>query len=326
MPEDFVIARNPDADSRLPYLVRIPLGGGLLVKARETWPRTQAVYCHPAEDWPDAPAIVERVPVRFCGRRGAAIDLVLDRARENRSQFVFTVARGREVIFWQTARVVRKARPAVRTPTARSAGAEDLCVLVDDQEKYPYRFAGLHVQTERRRLPAGDYAVELDGQIVCAIERKTLVDLISSLSRGRLGFVVTELATLPRAAVVVEDRYSGLFKQMNVRGSVVAEALAELQVRWPAVPVVFCETRPLAEQWAYRFLAAARAEIGGLAETARRELELPLAPALMPRPPTAAEIRQWALGTGLPVSARGGRLPREVLEAFEAAHGVTLGN
>jgi hypothetical protein len=37
----------------------------------------------------------------------------------------------------------------------------------------------------------------------------------------------------------------------------------EVQVRWPNVPIVFCETRPLAEDWTYRFLAAAR----GWAET-----------------------------------------------------------
>jgi hypothetical protein len=33
--------------------------------------------------------------------------------------------------------------------------------------------------------------------------------------------------------------------------------LAELQVRWPTIPIVFCETRPLAEEWTYRYLAAA---------------------------------------------------------------------
>lgn len=37
----------------------------------------------------------------------------------------------------------------------------------------------------------------------------------------------------------------------------VADGLAELQIRWPNVPMVFCETRQLAEEWTYRFLAAA---------------------------------------------------------------------
>ena len=96
------MARNPEDGSSLPYLVRLPLpDGAVVLKVRDVWPRTAAVYCHRAVEWPNEPDIVERVPVRDCRRRGAAVDLVLDRARENRSQFVVTKARGRDVIFWQ---------------------------------------------------------------------------------------------------------------------------------------------------------------------------------------------------------------------------------
>ena len=78
---DFVIARNPDEASSLPFLVRLPLGrDGIALKVRETWPRTSKVYCHRADDWPDDLDVIERIPVRWCIRRGAAIDLVLDRA------------------------------------------------------------------------------------------------------------------------------------------------------------------------------------------------------------------------------------------------------
>jgi hypothetical protein len=49
------------------------------------------VYCHPLDEgWPAAAEVLEEVPVRRCARRGRAVDLVLDRARHNRSQFVFT--------------------------------------------------------------------------------------------------------------------------------------------------------------------------------------------------------------------------------------------
>ena len=119
--------------------------GGLAFKAGGTWPRTNAVYCHPIEDLPGDVEVLERVPVRSCVRRGAAINLVLDRGREHRSQFVFTTARRRE------------------------------------------------------------------------------------------------------------DRYAAVFKQDRVRPAVVADALAELQVTWPAIPIVFADTRPLAEEWTYRF-------------------------------------------------------------------------
>ncbi|MEO5851928.1 MAG: hypothetical protein ABIQ15_05395, partial [Nocardioides sp.] len=113
VPEDFVIARNAEPGSTLPYLLRIPLGDGIILKAKDTWPRTGKVYCHRVEEWPADAEIIERVRVRSCVRRGAAIDLVLDRGRENRSQIVVTNARGRQMIFWQTARTSKQARPAV---------------------------------------------------------------------------------------------------------------------------------------------------------------------------------------------------------------------
>jgi hypothetical protein len=101
--------------------MRLPLAGGMVFRRSGTWPRTTALYCHPvaADDWPAEPDVVERVPLRSCARRGAAIDLVLDRGRENRSQIVFTKARGRDVVFWQSPRTRKQARPNVRTPTAR---------------------------------------------------------------------------------------------------------------------------------------------------------------------------------------------------------------
>ena len=77
--DDLLVAHNPDPDSSLPYLVRIPLGpSGIVVKARETWPKASKVYCHRADGWPGDAEIVERHPVRSCTRRGPAIHLVLD--------------------------------------------------------------------------------------------------------------------------------------------------------------------------------------------------------------------------------------------------------
>ena len=263
----FEVARNPDAASRLPYLVRLPLpGGDLVLKARAPWPRTGAVYCHPADgEWPDPPEdeLVERVPVRSCRRRGGAIDLVLDRPREHRSQLVFTRVRGRQVIFWQSPRTARAARPGVRVPGRRAAGLERLTILVDTRERYPWRFASQRaVSTERRALPAGDYAVEAPGgELLAVVERKTLADLSGSLVDGSLSYLLAELAALPRAAVVVEDRYAGVFKLEHVQPGFVADLLGALAVRYPAVPVVFCDTRPLAQEWAYRCLGAAVAEL-----------------------------------------------------------------
>jgi ABC-type Zn uptake system ZnuABC Zn-binding protein ZnuA len=248
---ELVIARNPDPDSTLPYLLRLPIADGLVFRVKGTWPRTSALYCHPVPvtDWPAEPEVVERVPLRACTRRGASIDVVADRGREQRSQIVFTTARGREMVFWQSPRTRKQARPDVRVPTARAAGIDELEIVVDAHERYPYAFAGQRARTVQRALPCGDYGITVGGRLVASVERKSLDDLVSSLSSGRLRFALGELAALPRAAVVVEDRYSKVFAQTRVRPAQVADGLAELQVRWESVPIVFCENRKLAEEW-----------------------------------------------------------------------------
>lgn len=330
-----LIARNPEPDSSLPYLMLVPTAGGLVFRTKGTWPRTSAIYCHPVprSEWPDEPELVEEIPLRACERRGGAIDIVADRGRESRSQLVFTTARGREMVFWQAPRTSRQARPNVRVPTARAAGLPQLAIVVDAHERYPYTFAHQQVITERRALRCGDYGVELDGALVAAVERKTLTDLVSSLTSGRLRFALAELATLGRAAVVVEDRYSQVFAQEHVRPALVADGLAELQVRWPGVPLVFCETRALAQEWTYRYLAAALAWLTGEPDAERRVTEVPerepsSAADAATNPSTAgpstsgpstAEIRAWALLQGHSVADRG-RLRPDVVAAWRAAH------
>lgn len=327
--DDFVIALNPEEGSTLPYLLRIPLGSnGVVLKSRETWPRTSKVYCHRAEEWPADAEIVERVPVRSCERRGASIDLVLDRGRENRSQFVMTRIRGgREAVFWQTSRTTRQARPNVGVPRARAAGLSDLEIVVDSHEQYPYKFSHQQVATRRAPLQAGDYGVIEDGQLVASVERKSLVDLVSTLTSGRMKYVLADLAALHRAAVVIEDRYSQVFKLERVRPAIVADGLAEVQVQWPNVPIVFCETRSLAEEWTYRFLAAARIAHAESDASALVSADWAEAGDLAPAPVAAraqtsapaqganAEIRRWARSNGYVVSDRG-RLRADVVDAF----------
>ncbi len=321
---DLLIARNPDPDSTLPYLLRLPLGErGLVFRTKGTWPRTSALYCHPvpASDWSDDLEVLEKVPLRACTRRGAAIDVIADRSREHRSQIVFTTGRGREMVFWQSPRTRKQARPDIRLPTARASGVDELEIVVDAHERYAYRFAGQHVRTVQRGLACGDYAIVVGGVLVAAVERKSLPDLVSSLTSGRLRFALGELATLPRAAVVVEERYSRVFALDRVRPALVADGLAELQVRWPSIPVVFCETRKLAEEWTYRYLAAAHAwaegELPAQARIGAGEavpLDAPPQPA-----PSTAEVRAWARDQGLPVPDRG-RLRPEVHQAWLDAH------
>lgn len=321
---ELIIARNPDENSRLPYLLRLPQpGGDLLFRTSGTWPRVKALYCHPVslDEWPADAAIVERSELRSCQRRGGAIDVILQRARENRSQLVFTTARGRDVVFWQAPRTRKQARPNVRTPTARAQGIDALHILVDSHERYAYQFRTQQASTAQRALPCGDYGLEVDGQLVASVERKSLADLVSSLTNGKLRYQVADLAALPRAAVVVEDRYSGVFKLNYVRPAVVADGLAELQIRWPNVAIVFCETRQLAEEWTYRFLAAAHTwastESAALQRISLAKIDIAQA-AAAPGPSTA-EVRAWARTAGLPVPDRG-KLRPDIWQAWHDAN------
>ncbi len=267
MAELFRIAQNPDPGSKLPYPLWLPAQDGpLVLKARETWPRTAKVYCHRAEAWPEPTelVLVEEVAVRECLRRGRAIDLVLDRPRQHRSQFVFTRLKdGREAIFWQTSRTVTGVRPGLRLPTRRASGTETLTVLKDTRERYGYRFANQQASVDPQPLPVGDYGVAIDGEVVASVERKSLDDFATSAIEASLSFVMAELATLPRAAVVVEGRYADLFTREHVPAGYLADLVAQLQVRYPSVPIVFCGSRKLAEEWTFRFLGAARAELRG---------------------------------------------------------------
>ena len=81
---------HPDPESRLPYMIWLPIDSGLVLKARETWPRASRFFCaQDATPWNESGGVLDDVPVVLCRRRGAAIDQVLDRASLLHSQFVF---------------------------------------------------------------------------------------------------------------------------------------------------------------------------------------------------------------------------------------------
>ena len=210
VPDDLLIAPQYRGGFVAPLPSTNHLGAaGIVLKNRDTWPRTSKVYCHRAADWPADAEVILRLPVRRCTRRGAAIDLVLDRARENRSQFVITRARGREMIFWQSPKTAKQARPGVHIPTSRAHG-QVLEILIDSGEKYPYRFSGQHARTVRERLACGRTTRSAcrqhrgrcraqDGQRLDLVDDQRADEVSMGAGRG------------PRAAVVVEEGYSKIF-------------------------------------------------------------------------------------------------------------------
>jgi ERCC4 domain len=260
----FVVARNPDAASRLPYLLHLPLaGGGLWLKAKDSWPRTARVYCHELPRPPDPDIeIVQRVAVIICARRGPAIDLILARGLNKRSQFVFTMWRGRNLIFWQTAKTARSVKPGLRVPSGRALPGQPF--YADTRERYGYSFSAHGGKVERRALPVGDYAAIQDGKIIGVVERKTIEDFATSLVDGSLTFAMAELAAIPAAAIVVEAPYSALLDYAHTRSGLIPTLVSRLLIRYPQVSINFLESHKVAEEWTYRYLLAAYANGGAM--------------------------------------------------------------
>jgi ERCC4-type nuclease len=93
--------------------------------------------------------------------------------------------------------------------------------------------------------------------VIAVVERKTPEDFAKSMIDGSLNYALAELAALPAAAVVVEQRYGALLDNEHAQPGWLLELVARLQVRYPTVPIVFADSRKLAEEYTYRYLAAA---------------------------------------------------------------------
>ncbi|MGI8775130.1 MAG: ERCC4 domain-containing protein [Actinomycetota bacterium] len=171
---------------------------------------------------------------------------------------MFTEVRGRPAIFWQTQKTVRSANPGARVPRRRSI--RELHIVIDTRERYPFRFSSREVTTSRAALVAGDYAVGDPQRPTAVVERKTLENFVTCLSDGSLAFQMQRMSEMPLSAVVVEGRYSELFRLQHVDPSWIADVLARLNARYPEIQVTFADSRKFAEEWTHRFLATAAAD------------------------------------------------------------------
>jgi len=308
---ELIVAVNPNTASKLAFLLLVPYRGGLLLGTTGTWPRAKSLYCRPLPPyaWPESPQVLDRCAMLSCERRGSSIDLVLDRARENRSQLVFTTCRGREAVFWQSMRCTTQYRARPLPPASAAAGITRLEIIVDTREQEGYDFSYQPVRVVRHKLACGDYGVGVDGRLAPAVERKSIPDLASSLADRRLEYALAHLAAVPHAAVVVEDDYSQLFALEYLRENHVADRLARLQVHYPAIPIVFTGTRGLAEEWVYRFLSAAREWVVNEPPARARVDRVGLSTAKSPAArnpvaysPSESAVRAWARTVGLAVA------------------------
>ncbi|HEC63481.1 MAG TPA: hypothetical protein ENI38_03750 [Candidatus Acetothermia bacterium] len=252
---------------RFPYRLTITRGGEvvLALRTQDRWPGSQGnIFCLPEEgrEFPPPTGVLERVPVVSLRRYGKRLSVVLDRPTHRRCDFLFLKKPYKnrpgeyEQVFWQTQQGLRERRPRVRF-TVRPP--RHMHIVIDTRERYPWRFTGCRV--ERQRLPVGDYALLVRGEIRAVIERKTFANLVRDLSdlrvlHQRLG----ELSAYPAPALAVEAHYADFLrsdrvKPLNVRYCV--QALAELVVLHPGLAIQFLGNRKLANAWALSYFSAA---------------------------------------------------------------------
>lgn len=260
----FVVARNPKSDTRLPYLLYLPVAGEgpLVLATSDTWPHGRDLFCLQlgVENWPTQLEVLDTAPVQSCWRAGKAVHLILKRRQRRRSMFIWTESRGRTLVFWRTQQTMQAARPGIRVPAARGLEKRTLSVAVDHRERHPWKFPRQHARTEQRELPVGDYGVFFGDTLVAVVERKSMTDLMNAVSSGTLRMQLAELSRLPRSILVVEGRLSALVKaekEVGVSPGWLLNVIAALQAEYPAVQWLFAETRSIAQDVAYRWLSAA---------------------------------------------------------------------
>ena len=253
---------------RFPYRLTILQGEEVILQLRvqERWPGPQGqIFCMREEmrEWPPPLEEVERVPVISLRRYGKRLSVVLDRGTNKRCDFLFLKKRYKnregeyEQIFWRTQRALQERRPKVRL-TAR--GDLFMHILIDTNERYPWRFSGC--KTSRERLPAGDYALKGEEELLAVIERKTLDNFLGELNNmAVLHQKLGELESFRYSALVIEAPYADLLNPRKVapwRPSFVAKAIGEIFALHPSLHIVFVENRKIAQEWALRFFAALR--------------------------------------------------------------------
>ncbi|MGH7629090.1 MAG: ERCC4 domain-containing protein [Gemmatimonadales bacterium] len=256
---------------RFPYRVAIEQGGRLVAafRAQARWPGPgQQIFCLRERELDPAEPLepVERVPVAHLGRVGRKLTIVLDRPNRKRCEFL-TIQKSRkdgagpyEQVFFRTESGIRAHRSRSRVELA--TGDAPLHVVVDSAERYPWRFPGATL--ERRKLPAGDYAL-LDGQRIAAlVERKSFDNLLGDIGAVQaLHQQLADLASHEGAALVIEADYRDFLDPARLAGrwpaAHLARVLGEIAALHPRLPVVYAGNRKLANAWTERFFTATAA-------------------------------------------------------------------
>lgn len=119
-------------------------------------------------------------------------------------------------------------------------------VLIDTREQRPLRFKPeLEVDCGTATLPAGDYSVRGFTALI-ALERKSVPDLIGTLTKGRerLEVELDKLEQYRWKAILVEGRRgdveAGIYRSLATPQSIIG-SLRAIWMRW-GVPTFWCDS------------------------------------------------------------------------------------
>jgi len=134
-----------------------------------------------------------------------------------------------------------------------------LTIIVDTREQTPWSFSGYgDVRVITAGLKSGDYSLAGHEHRI-ALERKSLPDLVGSLSTGRARFEreMERLAAMEFAAVLVEASAQDIV-QHNYRSAMNPASVMQSIFAWTVrhrVPFLFCGSRAHAEYTAHGLLS-----------------------------------------------------------------------
>ena len=255
--------------SNFPYSIYIEgeQGKFLSLKSKERWPGAgKNIFCK-WEGWveeKDIPSTepIEEVDILNLKITEKRISVILDRTRRKRFYFIILKKEYKNSpgnfyhqVFWITQTRIVRERRGVYIP---QGGKKKITftVWIDKREKYPYQFPSQ--MTERKILPAGDYALVKEREIIALVERKRGEEFIRSLSAyDSLKLQLQELINYPYKALVLENLYEDILHPKKIFSSYspsfLADILSDMEVSFPELKIKFFKNRKSAQEWVFRW-------------------------------------------------------------------------
>jgi len=237
----------------------------VFLKAKDKWPGPgKNIFCK-FEGEVKRKDLPKDEPIDFCEifsikRYEKKLNIILNRSRNKRCWFIFLKKEYKnrpgdfyDQVFWITQSSAIASKRGAYIPQSKKG--DDFKVVIDITERYPYRFG--KVETEKKKLPVGDYGLIYNGDLVAIAERKTRDNFLHEISTfDVLKVKLEELSKFSYKAVIFESSYLDFVdpkKKKFYSTGFVADLLADLSVQFPQIQFVFFGSRKSANKWLYHW-------------------------------------------------------------------------